>query len=305
MAGSRFKVENGLLVKGTSTNSVFEHQVAVNANLTVTADLLYVGGNLYVTGNQIIAGQTIYATDILPSTATGLFIGNTTHRFDGLFRNLEASGNLHPQSNGLLFGNTTRRWDTYSSNVNASGSMTVGANALFQSTVNISGNLNVTGNTNGGNINSGNTTITGFINVSTTANVAGNLQIGGVSTLTGNVTSTGNVQSKGFILDNAAFFSNTKSVTTTSVTVIDSFPKAYSNFCKMFITVQSGSLYHSIDMNSIHDGTNILVTKYGEIYNTKMGTFDANINGANVEITFQASGAGTYTVKSTRQQTLA
>lgn len=304
MADSRFKVENGLLVRGS--NSVFEDRVNVNANLTVTADLLYVGGNLYVTGDQVIAGTTVYDTDILPQSTTGRKIGNTTHKFDGLFRDIEINGNLHPTSNNLLLGNTSKRWDAYTTNVNASGTLTVAGNSIFQANVTVQANIAVNANTTLGNVASGNTSVTGFINVSSSANVAGTLRVAGESTLVGNTTVTANVATKGLLLDHGAVFSNTKSVTTTSSTVIDAFPKAYSNFAKLFISVASAtSTYHAIEMIVIHDGTNVLVTRYGEIYNTKLGTFDSNIVGDNVEVSFQASGAGTYTVRTVRYQTLA
>lgn len=300
MADTRFKAENGLLVAGA--NSVFEQQVQVNANLTVNASLLYVGGNLYVQGDQIISGTTLYDTDIIPAATTGRLLGNTTNRFDLNARNISVNGNLHPTSSGLLLGNTTARWDTYSTNVSATGVISVTGNATFT------------------NVAAGNTNITGFINVSTTANVGGaltvggnaavtgNLSVTGVTALTGNVTVSANVSAKAFIADNAAFYSNVKTVTDTTQTIIDSFPKADASFAKLIITVQpsSGTNRHATEMLIAHEGTNVLAVEYAKLYNTLLGSFDAGIVGANVEIYFTSLAANssvTQSVKVIRQVT--
>ena len=300
MANTRFKAENGILVTGA--NSIFMQQVQVNANLTVNSDLLYVGGNLYVQGDQIISGTTVYDTDIIPATPTGRIVGNTTNRFDVYARNINVSGNLHPNTSGLLLGNASARWDTYSSNVSVSGVISVTGNSTFT------------------NVAAGNTNITGFINVSTSANIGttltvggngaitGNLTVSGITTLTGNVSAGANVSAKALILDNAAIFSNTATVSNTTQNIVDSFPKADADFAKLILTVKpsSGAQRHAAEILLIHDGTNVLVTEYADLYNTSLGSFDASINNANVEIYFTsalANASVTQTVKVIRQVT--
>lgn len=301
MANTRFKAENGLLVTGA--NSIFEQQVQVNANLTVNSDLLYVGGNLYVQGDQIISGTTVYDTDIIPLAATGRIVGNTTNRFDFFGRNFNVTGNVFPVVSGGLLGNTSSRWDTYSTNVNASGTLTVGG----------SGSIGTT-------LAAGNTSVTGFINVSTTANVGttltvggntsigGNLSVSGIITMTGNVTMSANATAKALILDNAAIFSNTATVSNTTQNIVDSFPKADADFAKLLLTVKpsSGVQRHASEILLLHDGTNVLLTEYADLYNTSLGSFDASINNANVEIYFTsalANASVTQTVKVIRQVT--
>lgn len=300
MANTRFKAENGLLVTGA--NSIFQQEVQVNANLTVNASLLYVGGNLYVQGDQIISGTTLYDTDIIPAATTGRLLGNSTNRFDVYARNISVSGNLHPSTSGLLLGNTTARWDTYSTNVSVSGVISVTGNSTFT------------------NVASGNTNITGFINVSTTANVGGalsvggnaaitgNLSVAGLTTLTGNVTMSANATAKALILDSAALFSNTTTVSNTTQNIVDSFPKADADFAKLVVTVKpsTGSQRHAVEILLAHDGTNVLLTEYAEVYNTSLGAFDASINNANVEVYFTSAAANatvTQTVKVIRQVT--
>lgn len=301
MANTRFKAENGLLVTGA--NSIFMQEVQVNANLTVNSDLLYVGGNLYVQGDQIISGTTLYDSDIIPLAATGRQLGNTSNRFDLNGRNINITGNMHPNSSGLLLGNTTARWDTYSTNVNANGNITVAG----------SGSIGTT-------LAAGNTTVTGFINVSTTANVGttltvggntsigGNLTVSGIITLTGNVTASANISTKALILDNAAIFSNTATVANTTQNIVDSFPKADFDFAKYVVTVKpsSGTQRHITEMLLTHDGTNVLITEYGKLFNTSLGSIDASINNANVELYFTSAAANasvTQTVKVIRQVT--
>jgi hypothetical protein len=276
--------------------------VQVNANLTVNSDLLYVGGNLYVQGNQIISGTTLYDTDIIPSSVTGRLLGNNTNRFDLNSRNVSVSGNIHPNTSGLLLGNTTARWDTYSTNVSVSGVISVTGNSTFT------------------NVAAGNTNITGFVNVSTSANVGGALTVGGntgvtgnlavtgITTLTGNVTMGANATAKALILDNAAIFSNTATVSNTTQNIVDSFPKADADFAKLILTVKpsSGVQRHASEILLLHDGTNVLLTEYADMYNTSLGSFDASINNANVEIYFTSAAANatvTQTVKVIRQVT--
>ena len=301
MANTRFKVETGLLVTGA--DSIFQERVQVNANLTVNSDLLYIGGNLYVQGDQIISGTTLYDADIIPLSTTGRLLGNNTNRFDVFSRNVNVSGNLQPNTSGLLLGNTTARWDTYSTSVNASGSLTVaGAGSI------------------GTTLAAGNTTVTGFINVSTSANIGttltvggnssitGNLTVSGLTTLTGNVTMGANATAKALILDNAAIFSNTATVANTTQNIVDSFPKADADFAKYVISIKpsSGTQRHITEMLLVHDGTNVLITEYGKLFNTSLGSVDASINNANVEIYFTSAAANasvTQTVKVIRQVT--
>jgi hypothetical protein len=129
-------------------------------------------------------------------------------------------------------------------------------------------------------VQTGNLTVIGFINV--TANVS--LP----------VLRTGNV----------VIVSNTRSVSNTSVNIVDSFPKAEAQCVKYVVFVKdSTTIIHSIEALLVHDNTNVLLTQYAEIFNTSLGVFDADINNANVEFKFTAtgaSGANTYTVKVAR-----
>lgn len=312
MAGTRFKAEYGVLATDPTSNSLFEHQVRVNANLTVQADLLYVGGNLYIAGDQVLIGQTVYESNLVP-TAAGLSIGNNTNRFDSAyFNNVYIATNATPSSNGVYLGYNSARWEAFTRNINASGNLDVSGvttvtSNLYAGNTAVTGVFSVTGASTLKVVGSGNTTVTGFVNVSSSANVGGNLNIVGTSAFTGNVVVAANVTSKGLIMDNAAFYTNTATVTTTTATRVDSFPRASGLFAKALITVYNatGPSVHMIETLIAHENTNAFITRYGEVYNTSLGSFDAIINGANVDIMFTAASAGTYTVKTLRQQILA
>lgn len=300
MANTSFKVENGLTVTGA--NSVFDNPVKVNANTTIDADLLLVTGNFTVQGDYIITGTTTYDTDLIPLSA-GRTLGNTTQRWANSYVDISTVySTLLPNANGIPFGSITKRWEAYTTTINASGAVTISNTASIGNT-SVGGFINATGTGQFG----GNVTITGFVNATTTGQFGGNLttsgnfSASGTSTLTGNVTSSGNVTSKGLILDHAAFFANTKSVTTTSPTVIDTFPRSYANFCKLIVSVKSGTNVQATEILLMHEDTNVIVTKYADLYNTQMGSVDAVVNGANVDITFTALSTGTYTVKTLRQ----
>lgn len=297
MAGSRFKAENGLLVTGA--NSFFEQEVSVGANLYVTADLLYVGANLYVGGN-IIYTNTQIGSDLTPLNTEGTNLGNTSNRFDGYFRNINVSGNIHPSANGLLLGNNSARWYAYTTNISATGTLTLTGAATLSNTITVAGYANVNNK-----LAAGNTTITGYVNATSSGQFGGNLDVGGAATIGGNVTSSGTVTGTSVVLDNALITSNTKSVTNTSVNIVDSFPKSTGYFGKLLVTVNlANTSFHNVEITFLHDNTNVLVNKYGEVFNASLGTFDARITGANVEVTFQASAANTYTVKTLRQVVL-
>lgn len=300
MANTSFKIENGLTVAGA--NSVFEKPVRVNANTTIDADLLLVTGNFTVQGNYVITGTTTYDTDLIPLSA-GRSLGNTSQRWTYAHTdNLTVYTTLVPNANAVTFGSLTKRWEAYTTSINATGAVSVSNTASLGNT-SVGGFINATGTGQFG----GNVSITGFVNATSTGqfggNVSsnGNLSIDGISTLTGNVVSSGNVTSKGLILDHAAFFANTKSVTTTTATVVDSFPRADANFCKLIITAKSGTNVQAMEVLLLHEDTNVILTKYADLYNTRLGTVDAAINGANVEVSFTALSAGTYTVKTLRQ----
>jgi hypothetical protein len=59
----------------------------------------------------------------------------------------------------------------------------------------------------------------------------------------------------------------------------------------------SGSSYHLIELNVLHDGTTPYVAQYGEIFTgSSLGSFDASITTGNLSLLFTPTNAST-TVK--------
>ena len=296
MAGSRFKSESGILVKGA--NSIFETEVSINANLTVTADLLTVVGDLYVGGDQVIVGNNLYDSDMLPVSPTGRAIGNTTHRFDCFYRNISISGNVTPTVSSLNLGTASNRWNMYATNVSSVG--TLSANQ-----VSISGNTSMSGAlfvADTLTVNSS-ASVAGALTVGSTLTVNSNALINGSLTVTGGIISAqaANVSSVGLTDAIIASNTNSRAYTVGLKGIVDSFPVAVGRAGKVQVLASYSTSRHTIEMTFAHDGTNVMVSRYGEVYNSPLGTFDVDIAGANVNVYFTSSLSGTILVKTLRQ----
>lgn len=292
MADTRFKVDKGLWVTketGSTSNSTIETDFNVTGNVNITGNLLHITGDFSVGGN-IVYSNTQIAGDLVPTTP-GANLGNTTNRFTGWYTNTSMSGYLYPTANDVLLGSPTLRWNTYTTNVNSSGTLTVTGNSSFGSALSIDTTNKRVG------VNSA---------VTTSA-----LTVVGDSTFTGNVTisaalSSGNTSVTSVTFGVGAMYSNTKTATYTqgTPTVVDSFPTSLGNSAKIHIMAANNTTYHTEEILLIHNGVSVFATKYAGVYNTSMGSFDANVNGSNIEISFNTALTGPYTVKTIRQQML-
>lgn len=297
-ANSRFKTENGLYVTGG--NAEFTQIVTVGGNCTVSGDLLFVGGNLTVQGTQVFQGGQIYVSNITASMA-GLGIGNTTYAFDVYSANLFVNTAVLPLNNTIPLGNTTRRFVTYSNTLDVSTTALISGNVTISGTSHtIAGNVNID---SGVLFIDGTNNRVGINNTAPTTGV--NLQV------TGNANVSANLVTSLVVVNNAIFASNSKSVTSTTQVLVDDFPLVLSNCVKYLVFTRNtgNTVVHTLELMAIHDGTNVLLSQYGEVFNTSLGSFDVNINVANVELKFTATANGAapnvthpYTVKVLRTQ---
>jgi len=99
-------------------------------------------------------------------------------------------------------------------------------------------------------------------------------------------------------LNTSSYLTSTVYVTTTtSQNVIDSFATATYRSAKYLVQMTSGSSYHLIELNVLHDGTTPYVAQYGEIFTgSSLGSFDASITTGNLSLLFTPTNAST-TVK--------
>jgi hypothetical protein len=317
---AQFKIENGLLVTGSG--SLFEQQVNVGssdtkANLVVQGDLLYVGGNLHVTGDQIISGTTQYDMDLIPLSTTGRNLGNTTNRWNSFLYEVRVDSYLRPSANAIPLGNTTKRFDTYatdidaSGNVNISNNFTVDGTTLVVDATNNRVGINATPYTATALTVVGNTVVNGNFSV-----LAGNLTVNGSITTNTTATFGANVVSTGSSLTvgKTNMVTTVTSMTVNTAVTVDQFATSSGKFAKYIITADNSttatSLVQIVEMLVAHDNNGVvLTTKYGETYNTKLGTIDASVSGSNVVVTFTmgsggATAANATTVTAVRQQVL-
>lgn len=281
-----FQVEKGLHVKGA--NSVFEQRVYINDILTVNSDAVFVTGNLTVTGNLNYSNTSV-AGDMVPTT-NGLNLGNTMNRFTVYATDVNVSGQVVPSVTNGNLGSLSLRWFVYSSNTDVQNVLT--ANNLM-----VASNLIFANST------------TRKVGVNAIPSGTATLQVGGDVAVTGNVTATSfsapTISASGNVvaMNGAQLVTNSATIALTSTAqVVDSFPKAISKFAKYYVRVANTTNgIHGADILLVHEGTNVIMT-VEEVFASELGVFDANINGANVELTY--TGTAGETVKLLREQVL-
>lgn len=282
MTDQRFKAEKGIHAAGP--NTVFESNVYVNGTTFFIGNDLIIGGNL-VYSNTSIAG------DLIP-TIPEASLGNNTNRFYLWATAIDCNGAIVPTGSGYQLGNTTNRWYVYATNINTTGDCIV------------AGNMVVNGDAFIVNSASRKASVNSAIGAAAFT-VGGTTALVGNTTITGNAVITGIAMVGSIAMANGGLSTNTTVVTTGAATIVDAWPLATGHAAKVTMFVDGSALLtpviHSLDMLIIHDGTNVLMTKYGEVFNTSLGTFDASITGSNVNISFTATSANTYYVKSIRQ----
>lgn len=87
-----------------------------------------------------------------------------------------------------------------------------------------------------------------------------------------------------------------KAVTTsnTDLQTFDSFVASTYRSAHYMVQMASGTDYHTIQLSLIHDGTNVYLAQYGEIFdNVSLGTFDATIASGNVNVQITPANAVT------------
>jgi hypothetical protein len=283
---SIFKVDKGIYVKGA--NSVFETRVLINDVLTVNADAVIITGNLAVSGNLTYSNTTV-SGDMAPSI-NGLALGNTTNRFLVYSTDVDVSGSVFPTVTNGALGTTLKRWLVYSSNTDVQ-------NVLSANNLLVSGTVLVANSS------------TKRVGINTAPTGTAALQIGGDISATGAVTvdsltaNTISLAGNVLALAGAQFAGNNATVAVTGTPQkIDSFAKATCKLAKYNVRVANTTTgIHGAEILLVHEGTNVIMT-VSEVFASELGTFDAIINGANVELSY--TGTAGETVRLLRTQVL-
>lgn len=292
MANTRFKVDNGLLVVAESgVNSDFYTLTNFRSNVNVVADVWAITGNLVVGGtinfvNTTVTGTFVPNLDQVP-------LGNTTNRFNAFLYDVMVYDNVMPSANAQSLGNNTSRWAGWFTTINASSTVNVGGNVAINSTALTVDATNLRVGVN-----------TAIASLTNTFTVTGQSFYNGNTFIVGTANVTGNVVASGIKAGNTSLFSNLVAVSNTSQIIIDSYPKTQAQCAKYVVSVKqtvSGDM-HAIELMFVHDNSFVYLTKYGEVFTTNLGSFDAAINSANVEIYFTAAVTNTYTISVSRIQ---
>jgi hypothetical protein len=117
---------------------------------------------------------------------------------------------------------------------------------------------------------------------------AGALTVPSISTPTISASTGVTVNTNGYIT------TTSYTTTTTSQNTIDSFATTSYRSAKYFAQMTSGTSYHIIELNVLHDGTSAWLTQYGEIFTgASLGTFDASVTAGNLNLLFTPTNAAT------------
>ena len=91
--------------------------------------------------------------------------------------------------------------------------------------------------------------------------------------------------------------STTITTASTSQTTLDTFATATYRSAKYLVQMTSGSEYHMIELNLIHDGTTVFLSQYGEVKTgSSLGSLDASITSGTLSVLITPTNA-TTTVK--------
>ena len=84
------------------------------------------------------------------------------------------------------------------------------------------------------------------------------------------------------------------SITLSSLGVVDSFSASTYRSAKYLAQMTTGSNYHMLELNLIHDGISVWISQYGEVFNNvSLGTYDASITSGILNLSFNPVSPGT------------
>ena len=101
-----------------------------------------------------------------------------------------------------------------------------------------------------------------------------------------------------FIVGNSYVRSDSTSISSTSATTVATHAVATYRSVKYQVQITQGSIYHSTELNAIHDGTTVYLTEYGTIFSgSSLATFDATITSGNMLLQVTMGSNASSTIK--------
>jgi hypothetical protein len=93
---------------------------------------------------------------------------------------------------------------------------------------------------------------------------------------------------------NTSITSTSYITTSTSQVTVDFLPIALYRSAKYEVQITTDSKYHVIELRTLHNGANVWLAQYGEMYsNDSLGLFDATISGDNLNLLFTPTYSST------------
>jgi Major tropism determinant N-terminal domain len=261
----------------------------INGDVVITANNdLTVTGNLYVFGNTTSFGtQTLEVVDPMILLATGNY---STDLLDiGFAGSYNDGANAHT---GLFRESTVKEWyffEGYTPEVSGNNNINIADASFRKANVNanfVKGNLIAT------------TAVVGDRNIlsytqaafdtANTANTRANDSVAkSGDTMTGSLTGVTTLGATTISLAQVDATSNTFVTSSTSQVSVDAWPTSSYRSAKYFVQVSSGTDFHIIELNLVHNGTTVFLAQYGEVLtSSSLGTFDADISGSTVRLLF-------------------
>lgn len=250
--------------------------VSVGANLVANASDLFIGNS---TQNSVF-NQTTWSVG--NSTVNTSIVANNTTAYidtDGYVRVL---GNADFSNTVLVVGNTT-----LSNTLAVTGNVTLSNTLVVTGNVTLSNTLAVTGNV----------TLSNAVAVTGNTTLSNTLAVTGAVTLANTLTVTGNTNLADYVTFDNEYAIEVESNTnigsnTTSAQRIYRFPKATFSSAKMTIQIKNTGNTQIAEALVAHDGTTAQMTVFGAVASpgfsnnnvNPLGTFIANVNGANVDL---------------------
>lgn len=249
-------------------------------------------------------GEISTGDQIVPLVlGSGPQTGTNYLRDDGVWSTAISSFSFN-SANGIL-GTVTNGTTTPALSISLGDiSPTSVASGAFSSTVTLSTPAVVITQLGSGNalevygptVMSSRTTIAGPLLVGTvTDNGVDKVQVGGSFAVSG----ASNLNGTTTINNNVALYSSYGTVLSTSTTVIDSFSTVLYRSAKYQIQISDGTNYETLELFIIHDGVNVYMTSYGNVFTSlaSLGYFDASMATNSISLTYTASVATNKTIK--------
>jgi len=230
-------------------------------------------------------------TSAITSGTLGVSRGgtNNTSYTTGALLQYNGSGIVSIANTGVTAGNYGGSTQIPVLSIDAYGRVVSASNTSVSTTINLAGTTG-TGSVSGG----GTLTFASNNGVVVSSTGGSTLYINDPQDLQ----TTASPSFKAATLNTSAYVTSTVYTTgNTSQNTIDQFATSTYRSAKYLAQMTSGSSYHMIELNVLHDGTNPYIAEYGEIITgSSLGLFDVTITTGNLYLLFTPTNAVT-TVK--------